>query len=459
MGQGLSRRPSAFLLCNCIATLPLVSFAGVEDDPFFASAVAATTAMQLDVRYCDPSGLPAVNCPLVEHGVDWTAMLDFMCSRCGLGQECQFVLPDDNYTLSLAFSVMEDERNSYACIHGMLACSIVTAQRHLLQTSTEMEAWMNANFSLAPFPFLSSQYTLHVNMLPVRLMVCDANLVPDDVQNRYILKAHPEDSIHCGMVFTDSQLVRRCRARRKMVDFSEGRPGEWLKTLKCPSGELTATGHYLERMEKYGERARSLQCQSARGMWNQDMGDVHKCVLITVAHWMNFRPGQLVLDWGSGCGHKLSWAKVLFDVDGLGVELMADAVEWARAHSMGKYCHADGRDLSWVPREAFDHVISYAALYHLPKADQCSTGIQLVSKLRHGGRAFFGWNRRDSMDNWEWKDCFRNAQRDHGIIVEMDAMEDAYLFPPDADARRGGEDFLHFLYQYPAYSMFLKRLA
>ena len=28
-------------------------------------------------------------------------------------------------------------------------------------------------------------------------------------------------------------------------------------------------------------------------------------VLITVGHWLRFRPGQLVLDWGSGCGHKL----------------------------------------------------------------------------------------------------------------------------------------------------------
>lgn len=44
-------------------------------------------------------------------------------------------------------------------------------------------------------------------------------------------------------------------------------------------------------------------------------------VLITVAHWLRFRPGELVFDWGSGCGHKLSWAKMLFDVDGLGVEI------------------------------------------------------------------------------------------------------------------------------------------
>ena len=41
-------------------------------------------------------------------------------------------------------------------------------------------------------------------------------------------------------------------------------------------------------------------------------------VLITVAHWLRFRPGQLVLDWGSGCGHKLLGLGTVGELQDLG---------------------------------------------------------------------------------------------------------------------------------------------
>jgi len=199
------------------------------------------------------------------------------------------------------------------------------------------------------------------------------------------------------------------------------------------------------------------------------MSDVHKCVIITVGNLLGFRPGNLVLDWGSGCGHKLSWAKMLFDVNGLGLDVEAGAVDWARSHSAGKFCHADGRDLKWIPDGMFDFVISYAALYHLSVDEQCNTGIQLVEKLRIGGRAFFGWNHVPVMNHWEWRACFRNSQevrasfepeRAHeqqGVRVELEALEDYVVFPPE---NRAGEDGrTPFLYQNPAYSIFITRIA
>merc|ERR1712107_206211 len=117
-------------------------------------------------------------------------------------------------------------------------------------------------------------------------------------------------------------------------------------------------------------------------MGRRPMSDSHKCVLLTVAHMMDFRPGELVLDWGSGCGHKLSWAKMLFDVDGFGIELVDSAVAWAKKHSLGRFRQADGRYMSWLPDGIFDHVISFAAIYHLSKLDQCVTAIHLIQKLR-----------------------------------------------------------------------------
>ncbi|CAL1125925.1 unnamed protein product [Cladocopium goreaui] len=93
-----------------------------------------------------------------------------------------------------------------------------------------------------------------------------------------------------------------------------------------------------------------------------------------------------------------------------------------------------------------------------------SVGIQLVRKLKIGGRAFLGWNHGPVMSNWEWLMCFEDSQNiaktngiaESGVKVDFDAVEDGYLFPPHTKVL---EDKRSFLYQYPAYSIFLTRLA
>jgi len=43
-----------------------------------------------------------------------------------------------------------------------------------------------------------------------------------------------------------------------------------------------------------------------------------------------------------------------------------------------------------------------------------------------------------------------------GIQVEMEAIEDGFIFPADARRVQGNRSFL---FQYPAYSLFLTRIA
>lgn len=344
---------------------------------------------------------------------------------------------------------------------------VVVSQYFLMREPEEALAEaLSRPILLAPFPFHTSQYSLHTNMVPMGMALCNADLAPA-MQGRFVPKVHPEDTGVCGMAFTDQQLIRRCRARlRHRVTHNTALAG-----IRCPANEIRLDEELARKLLKYSERAEAMQCQDHRGMWREEASDVHKCVLITVAHMMNFRPGQLVLDWGSGCGHSLTWAKMLFDVDGLGIDIEGNAVGWAQDHSAGIFCHVDGRNLRWIPDGIFDHVISYAALYHLTKADQCRTAVQLVEKLRVGGRAFFGWNHAPNMSNIEWIACFDEIQdiradlaRAHGaesiidepIRIEMEAIEDGFLFPPDANSKSGK---LHFLYQFPAYSVFLTRVA
>merc|ERR1712048_26949 len=161
------------------------------------------------------------------------------------------------------------------------------------------------------------------------------------------------------MGFADESLVGRCRQRRKLKyhadmndvpGYSEAvRPLTRPADLQCPVREVVIKDHFENEhdMQKYRARMADGQCQGEEGMWGGKFNAGHKCVLVTVAHLLGFLPGQSVLDWGSGCGYMLTWAKALFDVDGVGVEAVYAAAKWAKVHSLGKFCHVDGRKLDW----------------------------------------------------------------------------------------------------------------
>eukprot|EP00928_Gymnodinium_smaydae_P067209 TRINITY_DN50151_c0_g1_i1.p1 TRINITY_DN50151_c0_g1~~TRINITY_DN50151_c0_g1_i1.p1 ORF type:complete len:479 (+),score=93.60 TRINITY_DN50151_c0_g1_i1:2-1438(+) len=408
-------------------------------------------------RSCDASTLRAAGCPDVEHGVVWSEFLAAACELCESGQPCRRPAQSSAWDTLMGLSerIIGDPNAHYQCVPGVLASIIVIAQVYLVKAPPDFAEHLQGNRSLSPFPFRTAQYSLYANMVPSRLQLCDEDLVlRPEARNRFVPRAHPEDTGYCGLTFTDSLLVRRCRSRRKNklehLAVDTRKSARLFPTISCPAQKVELEEDLARRLQKYTDRADSLQCQDPRGMWRQEMSDAHKCVLLTVAHMMDFRPGQLVLDWGSGCGHKLSWAKMLFDVDGLGVELVDSAVSWTRTHSWGHFCQGDGRYLSWIPDGVFDHVISYAAIYHLSKPDQCSTGLQLIQKLRVGGKAYFGWNQGPNMSNLEWIECFREGP----VEVELDAIEDGFLFPPSTD-----KAVESFLFQYPAYSLFITRLS
>jgi len=175
-----------------------------------------------------------------------------------------------------------------------------------------------------------------------------------------------------------------------------------------------------------------------------------------VAERLDFRPGQLVLDWGSGCGHTLTWAKMLYDVDGVGVELTPSAANWASRFAQGRFCNVDGRRLDWVPDGLFDHVFSYGSLPHLGADDQCAVVVELVAKLRIGGKAFFGWNRAHLQSPWAWFECFHWSAlgRKRVEVQGLEAVEESLLFPSDRD-RPGG----CWTWEYPSYAVTLTRRA
>lgn len=115
-----------------------------------------------------------------------------------------------------------------------------------------------------------------------------------------------------------------------------------------------------------------------------------------------------LLDWGCGCGVGLEMLSQMFhnkkgpganligsrEFFGLGIDLIAGAVEFARRSSTMadlqqnghlRFCHADGTNLRFLPSNFFDSVIAFGALLHLPKPTFCTTLAQLLRVVKRGG--------------------------------------------------------------------------
>eukprot|EP00931_Biecheleriopsis_adriatica_P103453 TRINITY_DN78286_c0_g1_i1.p1 TRINITY_DN78286_c0_g1~~TRINITY_DN78286_c0_g1_i1.p1 ORF type:complete len:508 (+),score=109.51 TRINITY_DN78286_c0_g1_i1:104-1627(+) len=381
----------------------------------------------------------------------------------------------------------------------------------------ERQDWQQFSRPLLPFPLLASQHDLYSRLDPISPMTLCSEQDGKQFFSRRVLPRAEAARARCAVRRSDSQLLETCRSRRNaggdlfkdQWGVEEIRQLRWQSRaaaafqeavevlakeeansstcqhagsctftsplqaansdlrlrrevfweLSCPAvpdsdDAKAVSGHTNGRdMEKYKHRTAGGGCQSERGLWGTSWQDSQKCVVLVVAELLGFRPGQLLLDWGSGCGHTLSWAKAYYDVDGLGIEATASAVTWASHFSLGKHCAIDGRKMGWIPDGMFDHVFSYAALTHLEVQEQCQVARQLVRKLRPGGKAFLGWNRAQRVSPWIWHDCFGRYPGGRTWDVEnLEVIEEWRLFPEDKSFALD-----NFLWQFPTYSVLLTR--
>jgi len=440
---------------------------------------------------------------------------------------------EKNSFADLALEVIMYGAMANPCTLGFVAGYLITVQYSAANSPFELpEAllmWADTvfrsgdGFDLAPYPFwselrpLGAQIRFHMRFFSVHLHTCNDQPEQSEAQRGLsVLRAsHTKPECACASRSTDMQLVKRCRRSRRaqkhpgmrghISGATAGHTQEWPPELpalpdsiQCPdaaaqedferrlANKRAALGSKQKEMEdrvqsaknKYTDRANvnatyevGMGCESLTAEWRQDLSMYHKCILVVVMERLQLPPGALVLDWGSGCGHKLGWASQLFGTQGLGIDVVADNVAWAKAHSAGKYCHVDGRFVEWLPDDAFDGIISYAALAHLDPIDQCDVLGDLIGKLRVGGHAWFGWNAPGIWHNntalekqWmlpmdmAWTLCFDRMSRDHPrwraseLRVAWETIEEAFLFPAEFSASET------YLYWYPAYSLFLTRL-
>jgi hypothetical protein len=279
--------------------------------------------------------------------------------------------------------------------------------------------------------------------------------------------------VDCPFVASDATLQSKCRSRAQQVRFGADHDLGDVIPLKwhCPENGTAGAGG--DKYEKQVWRS----CSSGHGTWGKQIAGRLKCIAIVVAELLQLRPGQRVLDWGSGCGWTLTWLRNLYGVEGYGIDAASANFHWSKQHSAGEFCLWSSFDLTWVPDAGFDAVIAYWALYHHMEPAQCHLARQLIAKLKPGGRAWFGGNSPSTavgisvvsrMTKHAWRRCLRAAAGDskHGrgrevhLVLDLEFFLDVQLFTASGVQRaetyeRPGD----YLFWPPVYSVVVRKLA
>ena len=177
--------------------------------------------------------------------------------------------------------------------------------------------------------------------------------------------------------------VLRSRAQEQPERRAGAAAASVLAQIQCPIAKAGGDDEHLSVYLKRFNKRWSQQCDPAgigMGEWGLFCKCAQFCKVISVGVLMRYLPGELVFDWGAGCGHALGWLRRAFGVATTGHEFHgvvgAKAVQHAGAQAM---CDGDGADLSHLPDEYVDHVISNSAVYHLSETLQ----VRLIHRKTH----------------------------------------------------------------------------
>lgn len=333
--------------------------------------------------------------------------------------------------------------------------------------------WGEGGASEASGLFSPSSSSLRAEALPAdlppRLRVPRPLLLPLDPE--------AEPAPWCPVHLSQKHLSRRCqqriRTRFRMHPGTADEPGgsrSLLGPASAPPGrerhlllpEWRCPSNGTSFSSKYTMAGRS--CADGYGMWGKPLEEHLRCITTVVGETLQVKPGNTVLDWGSGCGWMLSWLHLLYGAIGYGIDGTASAHAFSSRFSAGEFCLWADLRLDWVPEAAFDHVIAYWALYHVrPASRLCSVAAQLISKLRPGGRAWFGGNdpspattiQFQAFSQEDWTRCLGSLAKRKGLVLEVEFAMDGDLFRSSLHQEEVDGDYL---YLKPTYSVLVTRL-
>ena len=104
------------------------------------------------------------------------------------------------------------------------------------------------------------------------------------------------------MEVSDDDIIAHCRNQTSYL--YDATFDDWSLTLSIPPKHLLEKNtRDKELQQKYDRRVQKEDgCLFPKGMWGNPFNS--RCTIVTMASMGNYKPNDLILDWGSGCGHQ-----------------------------------------------------------------------------------------------------------------------------------------------------------
>eukprot|EP00747_Dinoflagellata_sp_TGD_P059673 gnl/TRDRNA2_/TRDRNA2_151675_c0_seq2.p1 gnl/TRDRNA2_/TRDRNA2_151675_c0~~gnl/TRDRNA2_/TRDRNA2_151675_c0_seq2.p1 ORF type:complete len:459 (+),score=58.15 gnl/TRDRNA2_/TRDRNA2_151675_c0_seq2:126-1502(+) len=264
-----------------------------------------------------------------------------------------------------------------------------------------------------------------------------------------------------------AQTIESARVRSLLVG-SQAESKE-LQAPECPPSGA-GVGSWRSETDKF-HHLRHTQwatfydfCRSGQGLWTGSGGASIPVHYAAIADTVVLRPGQLVLDVGSGCGHAALWLHRWYGARTIGVDFVEEAVEFARdavsPAAPASFCwfNVATEGLGFVPAGSIDLATAVSVLHYLRtdadvfglpdwpanrtaartpchmlmhvKQTQCFVAREMFHKVRVGGHAWIAhngcykgkWDPRRVWGPQYWRCCF-GPELQHGYASLHEVSE------------------------------------
>ena len=108
----------------------------------------------------------------------------------------------------------------------------------------------------------------------------------------------------CYVQLSDEQIIHQC-INNTFINYNSF--SDWsLFPTHHPNPPLKENDMDKILQKKYNHRViEEGGCLFPKGMWGNPFNS--RCTVVTMAKIGNYKPNDLILDWGSGCGHQATW--------------------------------------------------------------------------------------------------------------------------------------------------------